>query len=118
MKIRTMLAAVLATVLALTTAHAQDITPAETKAIAEEGFIYGLPIVMNYAVMYEYAVDKGNPQFKAPFNQINNQARVFTYEDTAIVTPNSDTPYSLLWLDLRAEPIVLSVPAVEKARYQ
>jgi hypothetical protein len=90
---------------------------AKIKAIAEEGFIYGLPIVMNYAVMYEYAVDKGNPQFKAPFNQINNQARVFTYEDTAIVTPNSDTPYSLLWLDLRAEPIVLSVPAVEKARY-
>jgi hypothetical protein len=31
---------------------------AETKAIAEEGFIYGLPIVMNYAVMYEYAVDR------------------------------------------------------------
>ena len=28
---------------------------AETKAIAEEGFIYGLPIVMNYAVMNEYA---------------------------------------------------------------
>ena len=30
----------------------------EAKAIAEEGFIYGLPIVMNYAVMYEYSVDK------------------------------------------------------------
>src|SRR6476620_8845621 len=29
----------------------------ETKAIAEEAFIYGLPLVMNYAVMYEYAVD-------------------------------------------------------------
>jgi hypothetical protein len=29
----------------------------ETKAIAEEGFIYGLPLVMNYAVMYEFAVD-------------------------------------------------------------
>jgi len=110
--------AVIVGVLALTmSARAADITPAETKAIAEEGFIYGLPIVMNYAVMYEYAVDKGNPQFKAPFNQINNQARVFTYEDTAIVTPNSDTPYSFLWLDLRAEPIVLSVPAVDKARY-
>ena len=117
MKIRTMLAAVLATVLALTTAHAQDITPAETKAIAEEGFIYGLPIVMNYAVMYEYAVDRNSGQFKAPFNQIKNEARVFTYEDTAIITPNSDTPYSILWLDLRAEPIVLSVPAVERSRY-
>ncbi len=42
---------------------------------------------------------------------------MYTYEDTAIVTPNSDTPYSILWLDLRAEPMVLSVPAVEKRRY-
>jgi len=90
---------------------------AETKAIAEEGFIYGLPIVMNYAVMYEYAVDKNSTQFKAPFNEINNEARVYTYKDTAIVTPNSDTPYSILWMDLRSEPMVLSVPAVEKSRY-
>src|SRR6266487_6862791 len=90
---------------------------AETKAIAEEGFIYGLPIVMNYAVMYEYAVDKNSGQYKAPFNQINNEARVFTYKDTSVITPNSDTPYSILWTDLRAEPIVLSVPAVEKSRY-
>jgi hypothetical protein len=89
----------------------------EAKAIAEEGFIYGLPIVMNYAVMYEYSVDKNSGQYKAPFNQIKNEARVYTYKDTAVITPNSDTPYSLLWLDLRAEPIVLSVPAVEKARY-
>src|ERR1700710_1845549 len=89
----------------------------ETKSIAKEGFIYGLPIVMNYAVMDEYAVDRNSGQFKAPFNQINNEARVFTYKDTAVITPNSDTPYSILWTDLRAEPIVLSVPAVEKNRY-
>ncbi len=89
----------------------------ETKAIAEEGFIYGLPIVMNYAVMYEYAVDRSSGQFKATFNELHSEARVYTYEDTAIVTPNSDTPYSLLWMDLRAEPMVLSVPAVEKSRY-
>jgi hypothetical protein len=89
----------------------------EAKAIAEEGFIYGLPIVMNYGVMYEYAVDRNSNQFKAPFNQISNEARVFTYKDTAIITPNSDTPYSLVWMDLRAEPIILSVPAVEKGRY-
>ena len=89
----------------------------EAKAIAEEGFIYGLPIVMNYAVMNEYAVNRDSGQFKAPFNQINNEARVFTYKDTAIITPNSDTPYSIVWTDLRAEPIVLSVPTVEKARY-
>ncbi|WOH74034.1 DUF1254 domain-containing protein [Bradyrhizobium sp. NDS-1] len=89
----------------------------EAKAIAEEAFIYGLPIVMNYAVMYEFSVDTKNSQFKAPFNQIKNLAHVATYKDTAVVTPNSDTPYSTLWFDLRAEPIVVSVPAVEKTRY-
>jgi len=97
--------------------QAADLTPAETKAIAQEGFVYGLPIVMAYGIMYEYAVDKNSSQFKAPFNQIKNEARVYTYKDTAVVTPNSDTPYSILWLDLRAEPMVLSVPAVEKSRY-
>jgi hypothetical protein len=116
-RLKTVLAAALAASLVHTSARAADVTPAETKAIAEEGFIYGLPIVMNYAVMYEYCVDRNSGQFKAPFNQINNEARVFTYKDTAIITPNSDTPYSLLWLDLRAEPFVLSVPAVEKPRY-
>jgi len=103
--------------LALTTAHAADLTLAETKAIAEEGFIYGLPIVMNYGVMYEYAVDKNSSQFKAPFNKLYNMRRVATPEDTAVVTPNSDTPYSLGFIDLRAEPIVISVPAMERSRY-
>ncbi len=92
-------------------------TVAESKAIAEEAFIYGLPIVMNYAVMNEFCVDKDSSQYKGPFNKISNEARVFTYKDTAVVTPNSDTPYSMLWLDLRAEPMAISVPAVEKERY-
>ncbi|MFZ3183676.1 MAG: DUF1254 domain-containing protein [Pseudomonas sp.] len=89
----------------------------QTKAIAEEAFIYGLPIVMNYAVMNEFVVDKNSGQYKAPFNAIYNDAQVFTYKDTAVVTPNSDTPYSMLWLDLRAEPMVISVPAVDAQRY-
>jgi hypothetical protein len=90
---------------------------ADTKAIAEAGFIYGLPLVMNYAVMSEYVIDKNSGQYKAPFNTIFNEARVFTPKDTAVITPNSDTPYSLLWLDLRAEPMVISVPTVAKGRY-
>ena len=74
-------------------------------------------MVMNYGVMYAYFVDKNSGQFKAPFNQIFNEARVFTPKDTAIVTPNRDTPYSFLGADLRAEPLVLCVPKVEKSRY-
>jgi hypothetical protein len=89
----------------------------EAKDIDEEGFVYGLPLVMFYAVMQEFAVDRNSGQFKAPFNEINNQHRVATPADTAVITPNSDTPYSILWLDLRAEPMVISVPTIEKDRY-
>lgn len=92
-------------------------SPEEARKIGEEGFIYGLPIVMNYSVMYEFTLDRDSAQYKAPFNTLHNEARVFTYKDTTVVTPNSDTPYSMLWLDLRAEPVVISVPAVEKKRY-
>jgi hypothetical protein len=87
------------------------------KDIAEAGFIFGLPIVMNYGTMYEFVIDKSSSQYKAPFNILKNEANVFTYKDTAIPTPNSDTPYSLLWLDLRVEPMVISVPAIGRQRY-
>lgn len=117
MKTKTIIAAALAGALSFTPARAADVTPAEAQAIAEEGFIYGLPLVMNYAVMNELVLDKDSGQFKAPFNTIDNADHVFTYEDTAVVTPNSDTPYSMLWLDLREEPMVISVPAVAKERY-
>lgn len=96
---------------------ADGLTTAQYKAIAEEGYIYGLPLVMNYAIMNEYAVDKNTSQYKAPFNQIKNEPRLYTYKDTAVLSPNSDTPYSLVWLDLRAEPVVITVPEVEKDRY-
>jgi hypothetical protein len=91
--------------------------PPEAKAVAEEAFVYGLPLVMFYAVMQEFAVDRSSGQFKAGFNEINNQTQVASPKDTAVITPNSDTPYSFLWMDLRAEPMVVSVPAVDKSRY-
>jgi len=83
----------------------------------KDAYIYGFPMVMNYGVMYAYFVDRNSGQFKAPFNQIYNEASVFTPKDTAIVTPNSDTPYSFVGLDLRAEPVVLCMPRIEKSRY-
>ena len=104
--------------LALTfTARAADVTPAEAQAIVKEAYIYGFPLVDNYRIQYGYFVDRQNPEFKAPWNQIVNIPRVYTPADTAIQTPNSDTPYSFVGMDLRAEPIVLTVPPIEKERY-
>jgi hypothetical protein len=108
----------LATVMLGSTAHAQDkLTPAEARAIAKEAYIYGFPLVDSYRVHYAFFVDKAGKEFKAPWNQLSNTARVFTSDDRTIQTPNSDTPYSHLGTDLRAEPLVLSVPAMEKERY-
>ncbi len=89
----------------------------EITEIAKEATIYALPMLMNYAAMYEYAIAVGGPNYKAPFNTLFNEANVFTYKDTVVVTPNSDTPYSFVWMDLRAEPVVLCVPEIEKSRY-
>ena len=50
-------------------------------------------------------------------NRIWNAPNVFTYKDTAIVTPNSDTPYSFVAMDLRAEPFVICNPDIEASRY-
>jgi len=97
-------------------AHGQ-LAKGETQQIAEEAFIYGFPMVMNYAVFYEYFVDPSGPEYKAPPNQLYNTARVYTPKDTAIVTPNSDTPYSFVAMDLRAEPFVVCNPEIEKSRY-
>jgi hypothetical protein len=94
-----------------------NISPTEARAIAKEAYIYGFPLVDNYRIQYDYFVDTTGSQFKAPWGQIANIPRVFTPADTAVQTPNSDTPYSWLGLDLRTEPYVLTVPAVEKGRY-
>jgi hypothetical protein len=99
------------------TGSAEDVSPAEARAIAREAYIYGFPLVDNYRIQYGYFVDRQNPEFKAPWNQIHNVPRVYTPADTAIQTPNSDTPYSFVGMDLRAEPIVLTVPPIEKERY-
>jgi len=94
-----------------------EITPAEARGIAKEVYIYGFPMVDSYRIQYAYFVDRDSPEFKAPWNTIRNMPRVYSPEDKAVQTPNSDTPYSMLGMDLRTEPIVLSVPAIEKNRY-
>jgi hypothetical protein len=89
----------------------------KSRDIAEGGFVYGLPIVTNYAVMYNFAIDRKSSQFRAPFNVIASDARLLTYKDTSVPVPNADTPYSILFMDLRAEPLVISVPTVNAERY-
>lgn len=98
------------------TAAAQA-TPAELREIIGEAYTYGFPMVDSYRIQYSYFVDQTHPEYKGGWNEVHNVARAFTPQDKAIQTPNSDTPYSFLGADLRAEPLVINVPAVPDRYY-
>ncbi len=102
-------------------ASSQTIEPSlsidEFRATAEEAYVYAFPMIVAYKVLHDYNVDRNSGAFLAPFNQLHNETRVFSPKDTTIVTPNSDTPYSMVQLDLRAEPMVICLPEVEETRY-
>jgi hypothetical protein len=93
------------------------VTPEQARAIAKDAYIYGFPMVDSYRIQYSYFVNKEDAEYKGGWNQIHNTARVYTPEDKAVQTPNSDTPYSTLGADLRTEPLVLTVPPIEQDRY-
>ncbi len=110
-------AALLALVV-LQNAQAQTaVTSEEARVIAKEAYIYANPMVDSYRILNGSFIDQTNPDYKTPWNNLKNLARVYTPDDKAVQTPNSDTPYSWLGLDLRTEPFVLTVPMIEKARY-
>jgi hypothetical protein len=113
---RTLVAA-FAVICAAASAQAQTVPPAEVRAIVRDATIYGFPLVDSYRIQYSYFVDRSGPEYKATWNTLVNNARVYTPDDQAIQTPNSDTPYSFVGADLRAEPLVITVPAVDKGRY-
>ena len=110
-------AAALVGTAAITTLRAAEVTPEEARAIAKEAYVYGSPMVDSYRITYAYFVASGNPEYKGPFNQIRNFARLMTPADKAVQTPNSDTAYSFLGLDLRTEPVVITVPKIADNRY-
>lgn len=89
----------------------------DIKASAHDAYIYTYPMVKNYLTLYQYALEPGGAEYKGPLNTMVNVARVYTPEDTAVITPNSDTPYSFVVFDIRAEPLVVTMPQIEKERY-
>jgi hypothetical protein len=96
---------------------ATRISPTEARSIAREAYTYGFPLVESYKTLYKQAIDTNHPDFKAPINQIGHATGVAAPDDTWVATPNTDTPYSFLWADLQAEPIVITMPAIEPNRY-
>ncbi len=91
--------------------HAETVSMDETKEIATEAYLYAYPMLYNYKTLFQQAADPSFPGYVGGFNRFRHYSRGFTPADKDIVTPSNDTPYSWAWLDLRTEPMVVSVPA-------
>ncbi len=97
---------------AMAATNAADVT-----TIAKEAFIYAYPMLYNYKTMAEQTQESFSSAYIGGFGRFRHYSKTYTPDDTDIVTPNNDTPYSWAWLDLRREPWVLKVPALPKDRY-
>ena len=91
--------------------QAESVSKDEAKEIATDAYLYAYPMLYNYKTLFQQAVDPSFPGYVGGFNRFRHYSRGFTPADKDIVTPSNDTPYSWAWLDLRTEPMVVSVPA-------
>ena len=85
----------------------------DLRGIAREAWIYAYPMLMHYQTMEKQLLNPAAPEYVGGFNRFRHYSELYTPNNREIVTPNNDTPYSWAWLDLRSEPQVLSVPAVD-----
>lgn len=84
--------------------------------LTKEAYIFAYPLISNYRTLLNYAIDTASPEYKGPFNSLVHMARPYMAGD-AVMAPSNDTISSFGWLDLRTEPVVLTIPAVGKERY-
>jgi len=86
------------------------LTPATARTVAAEAFVFGYPLVLTDVTR---AVSMAMPQGggRVPANEFAHLREFPDASFTGVVSPNADTLYSVAWLDLATEPVVLGVPA-------
>lgn len=84
---------------------------AEATRIGVEAVAYGFPLViMDVSRQVFTNVPAPQPDGHAPLNQFGSMAEYPPASDHSIVRMNLDTLYSMAWLDLSQEPLILSAP--------
>ena len=89
----------------------------EIAQIAKDAYVFFFPMLMGYRFVFGTFLVPELPGHFGPLNGIFGTARTMDHNFRDVITPNADTPYSFGGCDLRAEPMVLSVPAVRDRYY-
>jgi len=95
--------------LAISCKKEPKIDSASKEALAEEAYIYGLPLV-TMDITRRQATNTDAVGARAPMNQFNFNPYFPNAAFHAVIRPNADTYYSSAWLDLTGGPVVLSLP--------
>jgi hypothetical protein len=106
-------AAVLASALGIGGAatSADAITEQEAQDIAVDAYVYFYPLVtMDVTRKQLTNLEPGKAFGSGPMNMFSNVPTYPAADDKAVVRPNFDTLYSVSYLDLTREPMVVSVP--------
>ena len=77
----------------------------EARDIAIEAYIYGYPAVIMALTRRSYMARPGNA-----INSFTHRRALQDASFTAVVRPNADTLYSVMWFDLTAGPLAIRVP--------
>jgi len=94
----------------------KEISTDEFLQILGESYAYGYPLVlMDMTKNVSTNIETPHPTKPlAPVNQLGHFRRFPDHTLTTIVKPNVDTYYSIAWMDLKKEPLVLSMPATNR----
>ncbi len=74
-------------------------------------------MLMGYRFGFATFLTPPLPSYRGELNEMHGSATTLDHNFRDVITPNADTPYSMAGLDLRAEPMVLDVPAVADRYY-
>src|SRR5882724_842508 len=85
--------------------------------LAVDAYIYGYPLVLMDVTRQVMTNTSQAGERDAPVNQLANMRSFPDDTMTKVVSPNADTLYTFAFLDLSKEPMVLSVPEMNKRYY-
>ena len=86
-------------------------TPEEAYQIGMEAYVYFYPLVtMDVTRRQLTNIEAGKMIGRGPMNTFSHIRAYPTADFKEVVRPNFDTLYSIAWLDLSKEPIIVSVP--------
>jgi hypothetical protein len=98
-------------------AHA-GITKEEAHAIAVDAYLYFYPLVTMDVTRKQFTnIEPGKELGKGPMNAFSNLPEYPPANFKGVVRPNFDTLYSVAWLDLTKEPMIVSAPNTDGRYY-